>query len=439
MAAGGADPGSCVFILASSSSTSWPAVSGALVDPATRGDPVSPLRWTCLSTRNLADALTRAGHPVSDRTVARLLREQGYSLQGNAKVAEGAQHADRDAQFRFIAGRAGEFLAAGEPVISVDAKKKEKVGQFANGGAEWRPRGQPEQVNVHDFPSDAIGKAIPYGIYDLGANARWVSVGTDHDTSAFAAETLRRWWGIQLGLQVVASAGHGGVLQRAGGQQLIQRAGPGLHLLGLVLRALDRHADVAHLLGDPGDGLADAGLGLGGGIGGLDGLLAGTERLHLRLQALCGEGELVLLGLQRGLLPLQVADLRGDGRPPGQRLAGQVLAPRGECLLRLALQPGRRLLELGELQLDAPAAGRHVRHPAAHLLQQLQLPLVGVIKHLAGVLGAVQRLVRLGPEQHCDAAAETHPDPHPFQRTETAARSYAWGRRRGERLSAAGL
>jgi len=166
----------------------------ALVDPATRGDPVSPLRWTCLSTRNLADALTRAGHPVSDRTVARLLREQGYSLQGNAKVAEGAQHADRDAQFRFIAGRAGEFLAAGDPVISVDAKKKEKVGQFANGGAEWRPRGQPERVNVHDFPSDAIGKAIPYGIYDLGANAGWVSVGTDHDTSAFAAETLRRWW-----------------------------------------------------------------------------------------------------------------------------------------------------------------------------------------------------------------------------------------------------
>ena len=102
--------------------------------------------------------------------MARLLREQGYSLQGNAKVAEGAQHADRDAQFRFIAGRAGEFLAAGDPVISVDAKRKEKVGQFANGGAEWRPRGQPERVNVHDFPSDAIGKAIPYGIYDLGAN-----------------------------------------------------------------------------------------------------------------------------------------------------------------------------------------------------------------------------------------------------------------------------
>jgi transposase len=166
----------------------------ALVDPAARGDPVSPLRWTCLSTRNLAGALTKAGHPVSDRTVARLLKVEGYSLQGNAKVAEGAQHADRDAQFRYIAARAGEFLAAGDPVVSVDAKKKEKVGEFANGGAEWRPQGQPERVNVHDFPSDAAGKAIPYGIYDLGANTGWVSVGTDHDTSAFAVETLRRWW-----------------------------------------------------------------------------------------------------------------------------------------------------------------------------------------------------------------------------------------------------
>jgi len=162
----------------------------ALVDPAARGDPVSPLRWTCLSTRNLAGALAKAGHPVSDRTVARLLREQGYSLQGNAKVAEGTQHADRDARFRYISDRAGEFLAAGDPVVSVDAKKKEKAGNFANGGAE----GQPERVNVHDFPSDAVGKAIPYGTCDLGANTGWVSVGTDHDTSAFAAATLRRWW-----------------------------------------------------------------------------------------------------------------------------------------------------------------------------------------------------------------------------------------------------
>ena len=166
----------------------------ALVEPESRGDPQSPLRWTCLSTRNLADALTAAGHRCSAPTVARLLKAGGYSLQGNAKVAEGRQHPDRDAQFRYIARQAREFLDAGDPVVSVDAKKKEKVGEFANGGAEWRPKGRPERVNVHDFPSDAIGKAIPYGIYDLGANAGWVSVGTDHDTSAFAAATLRRWW-----------------------------------------------------------------------------------------------------------------------------------------------------------------------------------------------------------------------------------------------------
>src|SRR6266702_3399109 len=159
----------------------------ALVDPATRGDPVSPLRWTCLSTRNLAGTLAKAGHRCSAPVVARLLKAEGYSLQGNAKVAEGAQHADRDAQFRYISARAGEFLGAGDPVVSVDAKKKEKVGDFANGGAEWRPQGRPERVSVHDFPSDAIGKAIPYGIYDLGANTGWVSAGTDHDTSAFAA------------------------------------------------------------------------------------------------------------------------------------------------------------------------------------------------------------------------------------------------------------
>ena len=166
----------------------------ALVDPGSRGDPQSPLRWTLKSTRELARALTAAGHACSDRTVARLLKGEGYSLQGNAKVAEGAQHPDRDAQFRYISERAREFLAAGLPVISVDTKKKEKIGQFANGGAEWRPRGRPERVNVHDFPSDAEGKAIPYGIYDLGANTGWVSVGTDHDTSAFAVQAVRRWW-----------------------------------------------------------------------------------------------------------------------------------------------------------------------------------------------------------------------------------------------------
>jgi Rhodopirellula transposase DDE domain len=174
-----------------------PGLLGALdrlVDPDTRGDPESPLRWTCKSTRQLAQALTQAGHPVSADTVGRLLRQQGYTLQRTAKTLEGRQHPDRDAQFRYISQRAAAQLAAGQPVVSVDAKKKELVGGFANGGAEWQPSGQPERVNVHDFLDPALGKAIPYGVYDLGANTGWVSVGCDHETSAFAVATLRRWW-----------------------------------------------------------------------------------------------------------------------------------------------------------------------------------------------------------------------------------------------------
>jgi Rhodopirellula transposase DDE domain len=166
----------------------------ALVDPETRGDPESLLVWTTKSTRNLAGALTRMGHPISDRTVAGVLRGMGFSLQGNAKVIEGKQHADRDAQFRFLAERVGEYVAAGQPVVSVDTKKKEHVGEFKNGGREYQPAGRPERVNVHDFPDKELGKAIPYGIYDVSANTGWVSVGTDHDTSAFAVATLRRWW-----------------------------------------------------------------------------------------------------------------------------------------------------------------------------------------------------------------------------------------------------
>jgi transposase len=166
----------------------------ALVDPETRGDPMSLLVWTTKSTRNLAGALAQAGHPVSDRTVARMLRGMGFSLQGNAKVVEGKQHADRDAQFRYLAGRVGEHVAAGQPVVSVDTKKKELVGEVKNGGREYQPAGQPELVNVHDFPDKELGKAIPYGIYDVSGNTGWVSVGTDHDTSAFAVATLRRWW-----------------------------------------------------------------------------------------------------------------------------------------------------------------------------------------------------------------------------------------------------
>jgi transposase len=166
----------------------------ALVDPETRGDPMSLLVWTTKSTKNLAGALTELGHPVSDRTVARMLRAQGFSLQANTKVTEGRQHEDRDAQFRYLAAQVAQYAEAGQPVISVDAKKKELVGAFKNGGREYQPSGQPEQVNVHDFPDKELGKAIPYGIYDVSANTGWVSVGTDHDTSAFAVTTLRSWW-----------------------------------------------------------------------------------------------------------------------------------------------------------------------------------------------------------------------------------------------------
>jgi hypothetical protein len=165
-----------------------------LVDPETRGDPMSPLVWTTKSTRNLAGALTALGHAVSDRTVARMLASLGFSLQGNAKVTEGRQHEDRDAQFGYLAEQVARFIAAGQPVISVDAKKKENVGDFKNGGREYQPAGQPEQVNVHDFMDKNLGKAIPYGLYDLSANTGWVSVGTDHETSAFAVATLRTWW-----------------------------------------------------------------------------------------------------------------------------------------------------------------------------------------------------------------------------------------------------
>jgi hypothetical protein len=166
----------------------------ALVEPTRRGDPESPLCWTTLSTRKLAEELTAQGHRVGSDTVAKLLREQGFSLQANAKTVEGGRHADRDAQFGYLNERAGEHLAAGDPVISVDTKKKELVGPYKNGGLEWRPAGDPEQVKVHDFLDPALGKANPYGVYDIAADTGWVSVGTDHDTAAFAVATIRRWW-----------------------------------------------------------------------------------------------------------------------------------------------------------------------------------------------------------------------------------------------------
>jgi Rhodopirellula transposase DDE domain len=166
----------------------------ALVEPEERGDPMSPLRWTTKSLRHLAAELTAQGHPVSPGVVGELLRGQGFSLQGNSRVSEGAQHPDRDGQFRYLNERAREHMAAGEPVISVDAKKKELVGDFANGGREWRPRGDPARVRDHDFMDEELGRVIPYGVYDLAANAGWVLVGTDHDTAAFAVESVRRWW-----------------------------------------------------------------------------------------------------------------------------------------------------------------------------------------------------------------------------------------------------
>ena len=164
-----------------------------LVDPVTRGDPESPLRWTSKSTRTLADTLTAQGHPVSHSTVGDLLHTLGYSLQAAVKTREGNQHPDRDGQFRYLAARVNAFMDAGDPVVSVDTKKKELVGAYKNGGHEWQPTGEPVETNVHDFIGEQ-GKAIPYGVYDVAADAGWVSVGTDHDTSSFAAATLRRWW-----------------------------------------------------------------------------------------------------------------------------------------------------------------------------------------------------------------------------------------------------
>ncbi len=166
----------------------------ALIDPLTRGDPMSPLRWTCKSTRQLATALVGRGHQVSHQLVARLLHDLEYTLQAPRKTREGSAHPDRDAQFGYLNEQVSSALAVGLPVVSVDCKKKELVGAYKNGGQEWQPQGQPEHVNVHDFVDKRVGKAIPDGVYDVGRNAGWVNVGQDHDTAQFAVESLRRWW-----------------------------------------------------------------------------------------------------------------------------------------------------------------------------------------------------------------------------------------------------
>jgi hypothetical protein len=177
--------------------TKDPALSGdleALIEPNASGDPESPLRWTSKSVRRLAEDLSRMGHSVSHQLVAKLLAQAGYSLQANRKTREGPDHPDRDAQFRYINDQVRRFQAKRKPVISVDTKKKELVGNFKNAGKTWRPKGNPEPVRVHDFLIPEQGKAIPYGVYDLTRNAGWVSVGVNHDTASFAVRTIERWW-----------------------------------------------------------------------------------------------------------------------------------------------------------------------------------------------------------------------------------------------------
>jgi hypothetical protein len=203
-----------------------------LVEPATRGDPESPLRWTCKSVRRLAEELKRQGHVISYPVVAELLREQGYSLQGNRKSQEGDSHPDRNGQFEHINRKVKRFLASQQPVISVDTKKKELVGNFKNSGRELRPQGEPEKVRVHDFIIPELGRATPYGVYDLAQNTGWVSVGMDHDTAEFAVETIRRWWK-DMGRAVYPQANRLLITADAGGSN-----GPRLRLWKVELQKL---------------------------------------------------------------------------------------------------------------------------------------------------------------------------------------------------------
>jgi len=209
-----------------------------LVEPTTRGDPESPLRWTCKSVRQIARELKRVGHRASHTLVAELLHQLDYSLQGNRKTLEGSSHPDRNAQFEHINRKAKEYLRSKDPVISVDTKKKELVGTFKNGGREWRPQGEPEPVRVHDFVVPELGRAIPYGVYDLGNNSGWVSVGIDHDTAAFAVATIRHWW-LSMGRPIYRRAKRLLITADAGGSN-----GPKIRLWKTQLQEL---ADEIHL------------------------------------------------------------------------------------------------------------------------------------------------------------------------------------------------
>ena len=225
----------------------------ALIEPTTRGDPQSPLRWTCKSTRNLAEALSRQGHRVSYQTVAVLLHELGYSLQALRKTREGGSHPDRDAQFRHINRQVVAFQERGQPVVSVDTKKKELVGDFKNAGREWQPEGTPEEARIYDFEDKRLGKVIPRGVYDLTWDEGWVSVGVDHDTAQFAAETLRRWWqemGSQVypgaeGLLITADSGGSNSRRSRLWKVAIQELGrpPGVPDLGVPLPAGDEQVE----------------------------------------------------------------------------------------------------------------------------------------------------------------------------------------------------
>ena len=232
--------------------TTQPGITAALealVDPLTRGDPTSPLRWTCKSRAKLAAALTQRGWRVSSTTVGRLLRKLGYSLQAAQKRREGTAHPDRNAQFEYINATAVRFLRRRQPVISVDTKKKELVGQFKNAGREWQPTGQPEAVLVHDFPTDACGKAIPYGVYDMTRNEAWVSVGCDHDTPAFAVASIRQWWK-RMGRRAHPDATALFITADAGGSNGYRALGPGnWNSSSSPMRATSAYASVTSLRG----------------------------------------------------------------------------------------------------------------------------------------------------------------------------------------------